>query len=644
MAQHDVAELTSDGRPVKVEVANRDSRGAVISTTRVPRRSPGGADMANDPYWGNAGDGTSSHAQDLEDRYLGYATLDANSKIYTDQLPDWMLGQVLYGGTINASGVVSPSDAFAQKFGASATLTITANGSNQYNGFFFIANGVVEGSESTISAGTDSSSYPEIKYTNGDWIISNGSKGYAKIDNSDAVQTVFGLNGTTNNGLSDKGIGSVVLGWKDVKAVPDTYLTNSKTAPSSTSDDDTLPTSKAVYSAIDVETTRAKAAEKTNADGVSANATAISTETQARTTAEQNLQNNINSLTNAQGNYLLKSDYKTATVDTAGTVKVGAVKTTEISASNDDTDSALKDSAARYYAVQIDSVGKAFVDIPWANTWRDVKVGTTTLSSTTKTTLEFSQGSNISISMSGGVVTFAASMPTATNSVLGIVKAGAAWDSNATNPVYINGTGAMFVRPATEVAKADYSVSNAQLGGIKIGSVTYRVPQMGSDYDGTTLALGLSSSSTSQYGVALGDGASAMALGAVAIGGYSYNSLYKGAVSRIANVVSYDAEPDASNPSYHLNKTQMFASAANIFFRNADLSSGNTTLDSYSDGHTLEDYLLGAAPLWKTTSGVPANQSKYLVTSGSASQNIDTLLATKQANLNLTATTISMDW
>lgn len=116
----------------------------------------------------------------------GVASLDNNGKIITSQLPDYLLGQVMYGGNASAISTtgttVSPSDSLKAKKGITATpisivnsaTSTTANtyGWQDLEGVYFIcqANGT----------------FANIDFETGDWIISTGSA-WEKIDNTDSI-------------------------------------------------------------------------------------------------------------------------------------------------------------------------------------------------------------------------------------------------------------------------------------------------------------------------------------------------------------------------------------------------------------------------------------------------------------------------
>ena len=126
----------------------------------------------------------------------GVASLDANSKIITSQLPDYLLGQVMYGGnasTVAATTIVSPSDSLKTKKNITVTSisienSATSTKDNTYGykdmeGVYFICQ----------ASGT----FAGNSFETGDWIISTGSA-WEKIDNTDAVTSVNGQTGTVN--------------------------------------------------------------------------------------------------------------------------------------------------------------------------------------------------------------------------------------------------------------------------------------------------------------------------------------------------------------------------------------------------------------------------------------------------------------
>lgn len=119
------------------------------------------------------------------------AKIGSDGKILETYLPDYILGQVMFGGIIyqyepgGASELgtmyVTPSDIFKNKFDITdTTAPISYNEYETYEGVYFILNKSV--------------SVFNLSTTTGDWIISTGNT-WAKIDNTDAVTAVAGLTG-----------------------------------------------------------------------------------------------------------------------------------------------------------------------------------------------------------------------------------------------------------------------------------------------------------------------------------------------------------------------------------------------------------------------------------------------------------------
>ena len=116
----------------------------------------------------------------------GVATLDSGGKIPTTQLPDSILGQVSYLGTWNAT---------------TNTPTLADPPAASTLGDYYI-----------VSTG---GTFASITFAVGDWIISNGVDGWAKVDNTDAVASVFGRTGTitaTNGDYTASNITNVPAG------------------------------------------------------------------------------------------------------------------------------------------------------------------------------------------------------------------------------------------------------------------------------------------------------------------------------------------------------------------------------------------------------------------------------------------------
>lgn len=128
----------------------------------------------------------------------GKADLE-NGKIKLSQMPDVIMGQVLFGGVITAttadSITITPTSNFKTKFNVTAaSVTISQDSVDTYDGVYFIVQ--------TVSA--DSNVFGITSVNVGDWIISTGTS-WNKIDNTDAIASVAGLTGAiTASALAEK--------------------------------------------------------------------------------------------------------------------------------------------------------------------------------------------------------------------------------------------------------------------------------------------------------------------------------------------------------------------------------------------------------------------------------------------------------
>ena len=137
----------------------------------------------------------------------GKADLE-NGKIKESQLPDVVLGQMVFGGLISwdeaatAWVIDTPSDGLVLRIGEEVSTGTFLSELNEENlsGVYFIC---------STNGGTDWSldvDTPDV--TVGDWFVYTGSR-WAKVDNTDAVASVAGLTGTiTADNLADKLIDS----------------------------------------------------------------------------------------------------------------------------------------------------------------------------------------------------------------------------------------------------------------------------------------------------------------------------------------------------------------------------------------------------------------------------------------------------
>ena len=119
----------------------------------------------------------------------GVASLDSNTKIPMAQLPDVILGQLVFGGTVTGAGEAALSANGAAKLGGNAgdAATLVNQASNNVsplkygwtatNGIYFIV--------------SSDGNFASLGLKVGDWLLSTGAA-WKKIDNTDAVTSVNG--------------------------------------------------------------------------------------------------------------------------------------------------------------------------------------------------------------------------------------------------------------------------------------------------------------------------------------------------------------------------------------------------------------------------------------------------------------------
>lgn len=125
--------------------------------------------------------------------------INSGGKINTTFIPDFILGQLVYGGVVNGAGQVELSTQGKSKLGTAAddiTLAKTATtdssttfGYQECEGLYFIAS-------------ANNSSFEGVDFNVGDWVIAT-SADWKKIDNTDAVTSVCGKVGAVSLGTSD---------------------------------------------------------------------------------------------------------------------------------------------------------------------------------------------------------------------------------------------------------------------------------------------------------------------------------------------------------------------------------------------------------------------------------------------------------
>ena len=145
-------------------------------------------------------DGTFAYLDDCDTTAI-LNNIGNGSTIDLQYLPDAILGQLVYGGGVNATTAVATltNNAKAKLGTASATITLTNNtaaitGYIANEGIFYIA----------TTAGT----FATISFEVGDWLISTGSS-WTKVDNTDAVSSVAGRTGVVVLTKSDVDLANV---------------------------------------------------------------------------------------------------------------------------------------------------------------------------------------------------------------------------------------------------------------------------------------------------------------------------------------------------------------------------------------------------------------------------------------------------
>lgn len=138
---------------------------------------------------------------DIPDFLSNGDIFDESGDIKADRLPDFILGQLLFGGTMyksskaDAKVYISPSTNFKDKYEElnntilNDTIDVTnasTLAASDYEGAYFIV--------ANPSASLSTFSWSGLDLTVGDWVVSKGDA-WVKIDNTDAVASVAGLTG-----------------------------------------------------------------------------------------------------------------------------------------------------------------------------------------------------------------------------------------------------------------------------------------------------------------------------------------------------------------------------------------------------------------------------------------------------------------
>jgi len=240
-------------------------------------------------------------------------------------------------------------------------------------------------------------------------VLSNGAIFSGTAQNAGLVtRGICGVTAPDSNGGCDKD--NLYINYDGQNYSPSTYPTDRFLILNAGTPGSTYGNGVYQYSAVRGDCMKAYC------DANYALADELVTEQTARTSADSSLQTMIESkqdkLTAGDGitisnNTISASgsaDVSQATTSTLGTIKVANTRTTSPTLTTGSTTS------SRYYGVELDSNGKAFVNVPWSDTntnnWRAIRVNGSSFAPTSSWTLssygylDLIAGSNISLSTS----------------------------------------------------------------------------------------------------------------------------------------------------------------------------------------------------------------------------------------------------
>ena len=109
--------------------------------------------------------------------------VDSNNKITTTYLPDFILGQVLYGGNVTTGAVATLSTSAKAKLGTTDNSITLTNDTTAITGY--------EANEGIYYIASADFTFASLSIVTGDWLISKGDA-WTKIDNTDAVTGIKG--------------------------------------------------------------------------------------------------------------------------------------------------------------------------------------------------------------------------------------------------------------------------------------------------------------------------------------------------------------------------------------------------------------------------------------------------------------------
>ena len=128
----------------------------------------------------------------LDKKPDGTHDLISNNKISTTYIPDSILGQLVYGGTVTGAGVATLSTNAQSRLGTASTSITLTNDTTAITGY--------AANEGIFYVVSSNGSFASLGLKTGDWLISTGLA-WQKVDNTDEVTSVQ-VSGTTGEIVS----------------------------------------------------------------------------------------------------------------------------------------------------------------------------------------------------------------------------------------------------------------------------------------------------------------------------------------------------------------------------------------------------------------------------------------------------------
>lgn len=121
-------------------------------------------------------------------------------------LPDYIFGQLVYGGDLGANALASLTNNAKQKLGTTSNTITLTNNTASITGY--------EDNEGIYYIVAVAQTFAGISFNVGDWLVSNGT-GWAKIDNTDAIAMWCGLTGNITTVQAKTVLGGSIASGND---------------------------------------------------------------------------------------------------------------------------------------------------------------------------------------------------------------------------------------------------------------------------------------------------------------------------------------------------------------------------------------------------------------------------------------------